>query len=545
MLRVAIVGAGPGGIYALRDLLRSSTAVSVTLFETGAKPGLGTPYDPALNHPGLLANIASFELPPVVDTLCGWLAGLSPAAREALGVAEVSERAFYPRVALGAYFTAQYEKLADEAGGRITLRADTEVVDVAARPDGVRIAFVADGELAQAEFDYAILATGHTRPREARPLTHAPYPAPDLPDQPLRVAVLGASLTAIDAALALAWKRGEFLESGQGLEYRLRPGAPALRIDLLSRRGVLPEADFYFPYPYRPLRFCTRAAMRALAAAPENRLDLAFALLRRDLEAEDADYARRIGLKGLNADSFADAYFRLRGGADPFAAARRNLSEARANLAARRVSGFRYALLRAHEMFAELVPSLDDEDRARFRGLQRVIADNYAAVPPLSVERLLALHEAGVLDLRRVGSDYALEAAGEGVEIVEGEAREAYDLVIDARGERAAQARELPFPTLRVQALANQMAERRGDLAVDEDFRLAAGINPVGRVFCLAAPFLLTRRPFVQGLTAVEEMAGKAVARLLEREDEPAAPTLATGALYLGGGLVVATPHMS
>jgi hypothetical protein len=45
--------------------------------------------------------------------------------------------------------------------------------------------------------------------------------------------------------------------------------------------------------------------------------------------------------------------------------------------------------------------------------------------------------------------------------------------------------------------------------------------------------------------TAVEEMAGKAVARLLEREDEPAAPTLATGALYLGGGLVVATPHMS
>ncbi len=49
-----------------------------------------------------------------------------------------------------------------------------------------------------------------------------------------------------------------------------------------------------------------------------------------------------------------------------------------------------------HETVAAIVPHLTAADRARFdAGLKRLFMDNYAAVPLASVERLIALHEAG------------------------------------------------------------------------------------------------------------------------------------------------------
>ncbi len=488
----------------------------------------------------------------MIETLAEWLGGLSGAERQRLGVTEVSETAFYPRVVLGAYFTAQYRALAAEArrsGRTVTLRAQIQVVDVSCAPGRVRVSYASrGGPLQVGNFDYAILATGHrSRPRKRRALTTPAYPAPLVPaDRPMRVGVLGASLTAIDVAVAMALDRGEFAAG----TYRPRPEAASLHIVMMSRRGVLPEADFYFPYPYRPLQFCHVEAMREIAWAPRSRLDLAFALFRAELQVEDPDFAQRIGLDQRNADDFTDAYFALRAGGDPFAAARRNLAEVRKNARAKRESAYRYVILRAHEAFAELIPKLSERDRERFRrGLQRVFVDNYAAVPPQSVERLLALHDAGCLSLRRISHQYALHRVEGGVAVVEEERTQTYDLVVDARGEKAADAREIPFPTLRLQILANQMIAEPGkkvsELSVTDDFQLAPGVNPVDRVYCLAAPFLLPSRPFVQGLTSAQEMAAQATMRLLRHAETPLVgplPPIADGALYLDGGLIVSTP---
>ncbi len=552
MLRVAIVGGGPSGIYALAELVRAESPFHVTIYESGEKPGLGTPYDPALNHPSLLANIGSFELPAVVDTLEEWLGSLSAKAREGMNVDEVSARAFYPRVVLGAYFTAQYRKLARRAGARLKLRARTRVVDVACEPDSASITSQCDGVLTVERFDFAVVATGH-RSRRGRPVSSlcAPaYPAPKAPpERSMRVSVLGASLTAIDVVLSIALQRGDFVAGASGLKYLLSADAQPLAIEMLSRRGVLPEADFYFQYPHKQLRFCNAKALARASLRP-GALDLAFDLLCRELAGEDPAYAERIELKRLDADSFADAYFAEREAGDPFEAARRNLAEALAGVRARRVSAYRDVILRAHQAFAELAPKFSERDAARFRrGLQRVFVDNYAAVPPLSVERLLALQDAGVLALRKIRSGYALKKDGEAVEIVAGSERERYDLVVDARGETAALAREIPFPTLRLQILANQLGHPGDELEVTDELQLAPGLNPVGRVFCLAAPFLLRRRPFVQGLTSAQEMAAQVVRRLLRGDAAPLvepAKLMDGGTIYLNGGLVVATPaHMS
>jgi uncharacterized NAD(P)/FAD-binding protein YdhS len=528
MTNVAIVGGGPSGLYALKALAASPEVDEIALFETGERWGLGTPYDPALNHPSLLANIASFELPPLVDTLVDWLSRLSPDERAALGVGEVSARAFYPRVALGAYFEAQHDKLVARFGARACARSGRRGLgDVRCGPEGVSILYASEGRaLESATFDFVILATGHrSRPCAARDALTAPvYPPPAAPPhKPLRAAVLGASLTAIDATLAMALSRGDFTQAPEGVAYRWRDGAAPLKVTMLSRRGVLLEADFYFPYHYSPLQFRHAAALAR--ALPQGGLDAAFGPLAQELATQDPAWAERVNLASLSADNFADAYFAGRNG-DPFAQARRNLEEARRSGRAQRVSAYRYVILRAHEAFAEIAPHLTLPDRTRFRrGLQRVFVDNYAAVPPLSVERLLALHAAGALEVQKIAPAYRLEAASAGVAVVSGSASTTYDVVVDARGEGKAAPRELPFPMLRLQILANERLageDEPADLAVTDALGLEPGVNPVERVYCLAAPFLLSRRPFVQGLTCAHDLAERAVADLLRRAAVPA-----------------------
>lgn len=60
----------------------------------------------------------------------------------------------------------------------------------------------------------------------------------------------------------------------------------------------------------------------------------------------------------------------------------------------KRTVAWRYTVLRLHEVVQAIVPSLSEHDRERFKsGLERVFIDNYAAIPPQSIRRLLALRE--------------------------------------------------------------------------------------------------------------------------------------------------------
>ena len=55
----------------------------------------------------------------------------------------------------------------------------------------------------------------------------------------------GTSLSAIDAAVAVVARHGVFhTEDDKTTHFSLHPGSEALEITLMSRHGVLPEADF-------------------------------------------------------------------------------------------------------------------------------------------------------------------------------------------------------------------------------------------------------------------------------------------------------------
>ncbi len=110
--------------------------------------------------------------------------------------------------------------------------------------------------------------------------------------------------------------------------------------------------------------------------------------------------------------------------------------------------------------------------------------DNYAAIPPESIRRLLALHRAGILRIVALGEDYDLQRESDRTLIVHHQQRCEFDVFIDARGQKALKTRDLPFPSLRQQLLAC------GDAIPDvgDDYTLQAPEAVRGRVAFGALP---------------------------------------------------------
>jgi uncharacterized NAD(P)/FAD-binding protein YdhS len=531
MTMIGIVGTGPSGIYSLMHLINLPGPLHITLFEQNRRAGVGTPYDPETNDPAMLANIASIELPPVTETLVDWLYDRTDAELSDVHIsrAEISKRAFYPRVLIGAYYQDQLNKLIAQAKSRghaVEVLTRHQVVDVIVHENDVVIQVKADGATRLQTFDYAIVASGHQErdvDDEFEQLDHA-YAKRDVETWcDARIGVLGTSLSAIDVAIGTVAEAGRFVRREGKLIYVSNDPDADFSITLMSRRGLLPEADFYCPIPYEPLVHCTPQQVEAICTDGHGHcLDRMFELFKTKLALADPGYADGIGLRFLTPDNFAEVYFSARQRVPGLEWAEANLAEAKANARARKTVAWRYAILRMHEVFGNAVKLLDARDRERFsKGLKQVFIDNYAAVPPLSIERLLALRDAGKLRILRLGNDYNLDADDEtGTTcIVTDAGEEAFDIMVDARGQPALTLQELPFPTLRLQIIANERAndpsftaDDASDLLesgveVDEAYALNDGIYSLSRVYCLSIPHLLKLHPFIQGLTSCNELA--------------------------------------
>jgi uncharacterized NAD(P)/FAD-binding protein YdhS len=128
----------------------------------------------------------------------------------------------------------------------------------------------------------ALLATGYWFGRATRP-GHFPSPWPagtltaQIP-QGEQVAVIGTSLSAIDATLTLL-SDGRFMRQENG-SLRYLPAANSRRVALFSRKGLLPKVRGGIGN--RQNRFFSRSGIAELSAQKKGRLELAdiFGLLR-------------------------------------------------------------------------------------------------------------------------------------------------------------------------------------------------------------------------------------------------------------------------
>lgn len=521
MTTIAIIGTGPTGVYAFKALVaeQPGSPLRVWLFEKGDEAGVGMPYSDETANRMMLANIASIEIPPVTRPYLDWLRDQPEGLLRRHGVDpdDMDDRDFTPRLLLGTYYRDEFDTLvtrARAAGHQIEIREKTEITDIRTHPEG-GLTLITDAGPVEAVFDKVVIATGHVFPEDPEGRRFFPSPWSGLLDTAIpagRVGILGTSLSAIDAAMAVVSQHGRFIQR-RGAPLAFQTEAEGLSICMMSRSGVLPEADFYCQIPYRPLSIMTESALAEAVGKP-GLLDTVFDLFRAELTAADPDYAAAIDLASATADNIAARYFRDRKAADPFDWARANLAEVEANKAAQHTVEWRYAILRMHEPVETIVEHLDEGDRARFdRGLKAVFVDNYAAVPPESIRRLLALRDAGLLSVENIGADWKMTREGARTIITAEGARHVFDVFIDARGQKPLEASDLPFPTLRKTLVA------RGTevLDVDEDYALANARDYDGRVYMAAIPYLMHDRPFVQGITAAEEI-GRHIGQALRAE---------------------------
>lgn len=532
--RIGIIGSGPMGTYLLQHLTAHPDPLDITVIEAESLAGPGMPYRAGTNAPYMLCNAFSREIPPIGPTLADWLRDL-PEGRLAdwgLTPGDISSRDFYPRVLLGQYLRAGFLVVCEAArvaGHRVTVLTGTRATDVLPRDGGAGVAVEGRDGARILAFDRVAIATGHdwpAAPRIGGATLVSPWPHGNVTALPPgRIGILGSALSAVDVAVALGHAHGRFAEGEGRVTWTPGRGAEGLRVTMVSKQGILPEADFWYPHLYEPLRHVTDAAMAAeIAQGPDGLLDRAFAVLWRELAEDDPAFAADLALDPPAPETFADGYFARRRRLGAFRALREGLREARDTMRRRETIPFRYALLRGHAPFDALLPHLTAGDLDRFRAhLLPVFADAYAAVPHLSLERIAAMHEAGALDILASGEDAGFaDRPGGGVRVAIGEATYAFDAMVDARGQAPAKAGDLPFPTL-VAALADP------DAPVDAPPALALGGGAPSAVLCLALPQLLERHPFAQGLAECHELAGRAAAVLLETGDAAAAPRVASG----------------
>ncbi|MET0436405.1 MAG: hypothetical protein ABW043_02805 [Devosia sp.] len=169
---------------------------------------------------------------------------------------------------------------------------------------------------------------------------------------------------------------------------------------------------------------------------------------------------------------------------------------------------WRYTMMRAHEIFSEIVPFFDQRDLTRFRHhLAPVFADAYGCVPHLSILRLLALHRAGCLDIVALGEDGAIRYRAGSFRLEASGREETFGTLIDARGQNAASISELGFHQLDRVLSSSDPLKRRNGQREDDQFRLRLEGRSEADIFCISIPVMMERYPFAQGLVACSEAA--------------------------------------
>ena len=264
MQHLAIVGAGATGtalLVALKHQLGSirpgNGPARVTIFEKTSDFGPGLPYG-NLAAPIHLNNMESADMSVDAERPSDFLEWLD-ANRSDLDWSYSMDENFVTRRLYGGYLKARFEEACE------TLRS--EAIEVEAVADEVMDITELRGSQSGSyqivtndrrlfACDCVILATGHWHSSPPAAISNVNdlfekrqaggyigvWPIEQLLNRAARqdeVIVLGSSLTAVDAVMALAHSGGSFVDAGgRRLEYQSR-GCPTIRC--VSRRGYIPS----------------------------------------------------------------------------------------------------------------------------------------------------------------------------------------------------------------------------------------------------------------------------------------------------------------
>ncbi len=591
---IAVIGMGATSLYLLKNLLERADVLRagisrVVVFERGTRAGMGMPYNPDTTDACNICNISSEELPALQQPFADWLRDRDDAALVRFGLRReiISESETYARLALGEYFEAQFHVVIDELrrhGIEVELRTGAAVTDLRDEPQQNRVRVRVDG---RAEwFDCVVIATGHAFDDDDDPANGyyaSPWPIHKLLPREgefhrFAIGTLGASLSAFDVVTSLAHRHGRFEPSGGRLKFIPHAGADGFRIVMHSSKGWLPHLQYDQNRPFRAVyRHVDRAALLKLRDAQGFlRLQTYFDAVCRPVLAEAfeqdgrQDVAARLRGDDYSLEAFVGQMSAEHEYADAFDGMKREYPQSKRSVREGQPIHWKESLddlMYTLSYHADLMPA-EDHDRLR-KVVMSFLMNVVAAMPLRSAEILLALHEAGRLELvpgrvavesKRDGKTTARVEADNGTETGAGPTTHTYRMFIECAGQPPTDLDAFPFRGLVEQgavreararfatpAAANEAREKQPETIVETPDGPAAKLDGIDidaayrivdrhgnanpRIFDIAFPHTVGLRPYCYGLQACNHTAGIVVEAWHVEADTGKSPSAGPAAL--------------
>jgi uncharacterized NAD(P)/FAD-binding protein YdhS len=566
--RICIIGGGPAALFVYKRIVESgSLDFDVTIFEKQDKLGVGMPYSDAGANDEHLTNVSDTELPEIVMPMKEWLEG-SPGIAQQFHIdpGNFNEYKVVPRLLLGAYLEHQFELLIKQ-GRKAKLQTkiclNTAITDIIDLPDKNQIRVVTQEE-ENFVFDTVIICTGHHWPKKHEGKIpnwfDSPYPPSKLrlkANYP--VAIKGSSLSAIDVLRTIAREHGRFVEKENGLMlYQADPAYPQFRLIMHSLHGLLPAIRFHTDdsMPVKD-RLISEEEVLEIKAANEGFVPLDYVFdrhFRQPLQERDPAFYEHI--KDMRMEAFVDHMMELREKTEAFILFKAEYREAEKSI--RREQSIHWKELLSELSYAMNYPAKHfcAEDMIRLKKkLMPLIAIVIASVPQSSAREMIALHDAGLLQLVAVDEDSTITPVEEGgclyrYKDTSGRQQEIrYELFIDAVGQQHFMFGEFPFEGLKTGTItpahvrfrsaeaAKKEKEKGNDFVVNDEhdhyYLKVPGIqindhyqvmdrygvsNP--RVYILAVPHIGGLNPDYSGLDFCEAASERVVNAIIEKTNE-------------------------
>lgn len=565
--KLAIIGGGPAGLFIYKRLVESgNTDWDVHIYEKGDRLGAGMPYSTEGANDEHVTNVSDNELPHLVTSMEEWIetAPQDLQQRFQIHAGNFNEYKVVPRLLFGCYLSAQFSLLQAQAAaqGLVTkVFLHCTVTDLSPLPEKEKLAVLTP--TGRQLYDAAVVCTGHNWPQKHEGKIpnyfDSPYPPAKLRkkwNQP--VAIRGSSLTAFDALRTLSREAGQYERRDDGrLAYTLHPDCSGFRLVMHSLHGLLPAIRIHLDNANLSRDAgLSEEELRQNKEANEGFVSLDYLFERNFKEPfreKDPQFYEKI--KDMRLEAFVDAMMDLRERLDPFTLFKAEYAEAAKSI--RRQQPVHWKELLSVLSYTMNYPAkhLSAEDMLRLKKvLMPLISIVIAFVPQSSAQELIALHEAGVLDLVPVDRDSDVIPQEKGGALYrytseDGQVQEVYyPLFVDCIGQPQLSYEQVPFPALRNTGAisparlrfrnaekAAQLKEE-GHAAIEQDsagnyYLPVPGItindqfqvldqygayNP--RLYMMAVPYIGGLNPDYSGLDFCEAASERIVAAILQGE---------------------------
>lgn len=471
---IAMIGGGPAALLLLKNMLDYAFLPDkIYVFEKSNRFGTGMPYSKYGSGKEHVANVSANELPNFTIDFETYIRD-HPTSDYPDFVSDGSVNPYQviPRLLLGDYLEFQFDWYIHqlrEKDVEMICKKNCPVKDIVRAKEPMLYHIITENDnvfLAST----IILCTGHTWPKKNEGTVKNWYDSPYPPSKfvgpnNFSVAIRGTSLTAIDAVKTLARLNGHFeYVDKDHLKYQLNPESEKFRIDLFSTGGFLPALRFHSEgEAYSNDWIMSLPEIYEYKRQHGGFVDLDYVFeinFKKPLKKKDPAFYNQI--KDLSIEAFVEKMLSIRKELDSFDLFEAEYKEAEKSIDRHKPISWKEALAAFSYAMNYPAKHFSAEDMLRLRKtLLPLISIIIASLPQGSYKELMALYDAGIIDLIQVDKESHVEPGTDGGGIYHYQSPDKkpiekyYPMFVDAIGQQPMDLADLNFDGLKEDQLVS------------------------------------------------------------------------------------------